>query len=221
MKKFHLSFFLVLAVTAAGAQEIVTASAFLERLSDRYAGIKDYEANIAIRSGTTTMNGQISYLNPFFMRIDCTTPAEQVIVFNGQLLSVYLPGYRAVLNQEVAVMGASMASAQGLVLFRRYYVPSYVSGPDPVPLDEGSGEMVIKLRLTRASVLEGFREVILSVDLQTMLIRRMEGRTIAEALVRFDFSNIRTNVGIPEGRFIYDAPATASMYNNFLFRDND
>ena len=81
--------------------------------------------------------------------------------------------------------------------------------------------MVVKLRLTRRLASEGFRELILSINPETLLIRRIEGTTLAGALVRFDFLNIRTNLGIPELRFVYDSPASANMYNNFLFRDSD
>ncbi|MDR2134998.1 MAG: outer-membrane lipoprotein carrier protein LolA [Treponema sp.] len=204
------------------AQEIVTAERYLESVSQVYGGIKDYEARVAIRSGSSDMRGNLSFLSPSFLRIDFTDPAEQVIVFNGDLLTVYLPGQRAVLSQAVARRpGASMASAQGLNLLKRNYIPSFLSGPGPVPLDEGSEEQVIKLRLTRRSVSEGFREIILSVNPESRLIRRIEGRTIAEGTVRFDFAEVRTNLGIPEGRFIYDSPASAFMYNDFLFRDNE
>jgi outer membrane lipoprotein-sorting protein len=170
------------------------------------------------------MYGTVSHLAPAFLRIDFTTPSGQVILFDGELLTVYLPEYRAVLNQMVSAgrrPGASLASAQGLTLLRRNYVPVFVTGPAPVPLEEGSREMVVKLRLTRRSIAEGFREIILSVDQASRLIRRIEGRTIADSLVRFDFSQIQTNQGIPEGRFLYDSPASANLYNNFLFRDTD
>ena len=211
------------------SQEIVTADRYLESVSERYAGIKDYEARVIIRSDSSEMTGNLSYLDPFFLRIDFTEPAEQVLVFNGEILTVYIPRLRAVLNQSVAPLrrsstpagGASLASAQGLQLLRRGYLPAFVTGPDPVPLDDRNREAVVKLRLTRRLASEGFREIILSVDPQTFLIRRLEGRTIADALVRFDFTNVRTNVGIPEQRFVYDSPATANLYNNFLFRDSD
>jgi outer membrane lipoprotein-sorting protein len=114
-----------------------------------------------------------------------------------------------------------MATAQGLRLLRQGYIPAFVTGPAAVPLEERSQEMVVKLRLTRRLASEGFREIILSINPETRLIRRIEGRTIADALVRFDFTNIRTNLGIPELRFVYDSPASANMYNNFLFRDSD
>jgi outer membrane lipoprotein-sorting protein len=207
------------------SQEIITAERYLERVSERYGEIRDYEAKIIIRSGSSEMFGTLSHLAPSFLRIDFTSPAEQVILFDGELLTVYLPEYRAVLNQAIssgrrpAASGASLATAQGLILLRRNYIPVFVTGPAPQALDTGSDEMVVKLRLSRRSISEGFREIILSIDPVTLLIRRVEGRTIADGLVRFDFSNAALNQGIPEQRFIYDSPASANMYNNFLFRD--
>jgi outer membrane lipoprotein-sorting protein len=220
-----LFFILLYCFSHLFGQEIITAEAYLGMVSDNYASIRDYEASITIRSGNSDMTGNVSYLAPCFMRIDFTRPAEQVIVFNGDVLIIYLPEYRAVLNQDIkrkpGASGANIASAQGLSLLRRNYVSSFVTGPNPEPLDGTSGERVIKLRLTRRSVSEGFREIILSINPTTKLIRRVEGRTIGEGELRFDFVNIRTNVGIPEARFAYDTPPSANMYNNFLFRDTN
>jgi outer membrane lipoprotein-sorting protein len=114
-----------------------------------------------------------------------------------------------------------LATAQGLTLLRRNYISAFVTGPDPVSLETGSNEMVVKLRLSRRSVSEGFREIIVDINPDSLLIRRIEGRTIADSLVRFDFFDIKINQGIPEQRFIYDSPASANNYNNFLFRDTD
>jgi outer membrane lipoprotein-sorting protein len=209
------------------AQEIVTAERYLESVAERYGGIRDYEAKIMIRSGNTDMYGTVSHLIPSFLRIDFTTPSEQVIVFDGELLTVYLPEYRAILNQSInsgrrtGTAGASLATAQGLTLLRRNYLPSFITGPAPEPLEAGSDEMVVRLRLARRTISEGFREIVLYVDPKTQLIRRIEGRNIAESLVRFDFTEIQINQGIPEQRFLYDSPASANLYNNFLFRDTD
>ena len=219
-----LIFLFIFNLTILFGQQIVTAERYLEMVSENYCSIRDYEANIAIRSGNSDMSGRVSHLSPSFLRIDFSRPAEQAVIFNGQTLTIYLPEFRAVLNQEISttrVSAQTMATAQGLALLRRNYVPSFFSGPNPVPLDAGSSEMVMKLRLTRRLVSEGFREIILSINPNTRLIRRIEGRTIAEVEVRFDFTNIRTNVGIPENRFIYENPPMANMHNNFLFRDLD
>jgi len=228
MKYWLFLLFPLLLVVPANAQDIVTAEQYLKTVSERYGGIRDYEARIVIRSGSSEMQGNVSYLSPSFLRIDFTRPAEQVIVFNGELLTVYLPEYRAVLNQTItpsrrssAGGGAGLASAQGLALLQRNYVASFVRSPEPVRLDDSSQEEVVKLRLSRRSISEGFREIILSISPSTKLIRRIEGLSIAGVNVRFDFTNIKTNVGIPELRFLYDSPASAYMYNNFLFRDTD
>ena len=222
MKKrgFSLFLFLIFSSTLLTGQEIVTAERYLEMVSNTYAALRDYEANIEIRSGGTNMSGTVSHLAPSLLRMDFTRPAEQVIVFNGDALTIYLPEFRAVLNQPLAAQRAP-ATAQGLSMLRRNYVASYLTGPNPEPLDSGSSERVIKLRLTRRSVSEGYREIILSINPTTRLIRRMEGRTIADSEIRFDFTNIRTNQGIPRERFAYDSPPNANMYNNFLFRDTD
>ena len=210
----------------AFSQEIVTAERYLEMVGEHYGTIRDYEANIIILSGSNEMFGIVNHLAPSFLRIDFTKPMEQVIVFNGELLTVYLPDYRVTLNQNIqtrrsGVSGAGLASAQGLSLLRRNYTPVYVTGPEPVPLDTNSSERVVNLRLSRRSVSEGFKEIIVSINPETRLIRRLEGRTIADGLVKFDFLNVKINQGIPEQRFIYDSPASANIYNNFLFRDTD
>jgi len=222
--RFFMFILPILAVIPVNSQEIITAERYLEMVSERYGSIRDYEAHIVIHSGSSEMTGNVSYLAPSFLRIDFTRPADQVIVFNGELLTVYLPEYRAVLNQNItpsrrSSSGASLASAQGLALLRRNYVASFVTGPDPVALQGSPQEEVVRLRLARRNISEGFREIILSINPGSKIIRRIEGRTIADSLLQFDFTNIRTNLGIPEMRFIYDSPASAYVYNNFLFRE--
>ena len=220
-KKLLVMFFLAGLVFSGFAQEIITADRFLDTVSERYASIRDYEARVVIRSDTQDMTGNLSFLQPNFLRIDFTSPANQALIFNGQLLTVYIPSLRAVLNQAVGspVGGAAFASAQGLQLLRRGYVATFVTGPDPVPLSPQDPERVVQLRLTRRLVSENFREIILSVNPETLLIRRIEARTLTNALLLFDFTDIRINVGIPEQRFVYVPPPTANMYNNFLFRE--
>jgi outer membrane lipoprotein-sorting protein len=224
--KYRISLFILSILCITGTiygQEIVTAGRYLELVSEKYATIRDYEANIAIRSGNSDMAGVISFLSPSFLRIDFSRPAEQKIVFNGELLTVYLPEHRVTLNQTINRRrgGQQAATTQGLTLLRRNYTPSYVTGPEPVPLDSSNSERVIKLRLRRNSAAEGFTEIILSINPETRIIRRMEGRTIADSMVVFDFTNIKTNQGIPSQRFLYDPPATANIFNNFLFRDQN
>lgn len=206
------------------AQEIVTAEQFFAGVSERYGEITDYEARISIRTQKTTMLGTVWYKAPGLLRIDFTQPADQVICFNGESLVVYVPEYRAVLSQSVSSSGtggAGLATADGLRTMRRNYSVGYETTTSAVPLEEGSSEQVIKLILNRRTVAEGFRTIVLSITPETRLIRRISGTTLSNESFVFDFSGIRINQGISETRFVYDSPASANVYNNFLFKSEN
>jgi outer membrane lipoprotein-sorting protein len=224
MKRFYaaIAAFLVLAA-AAGAQEIVTAEQFFAKVSDKYAGVEDYEATIAISNAGQPMTGKLYFKSPSLLRIDFTQPPEQVIVFDGDRLVVYIPQYRAVLQQETGGAGlgagaASLASREGLSMMKRNYTIAWESTPQASALDQSSPEKVFKLLLSRKTVSEGFKTIRVSVSESTLLIRRIEGWTVANERIAFDFSAIRLNQSVPATRFIYDAPASANVYNNFLFQ---
>lgn len=205
------------------SQEILTAGRYLEQVSDKYGTIRTYVARINIQSGGTSMAGTVYAMMPNFLRIDFSFPAGQVILYDGESLMIFLPGERAILNQPAAKNqgGANIATARGLNLLRRNYVPAFVVGPAPVPIDPGSNEMVVKLKLARRSTGEGFTEIILDISPDTQLIRRITGKTITDATVRFDFSGVSLNTGIPERLFVFESPPASNMYNNFLLRGTD
>ena len=216
----------VLALVAAGfcaAQTILTAAAFFQTVSEEYGKMQDYEASLDIKAAKLSMEGRVSFKRPDLLRIDFSNPEEQVIVFNGDQLTIYLPGSDAVLNQSVqnsaSTPGANMATPQGLSLMSRYYSVAYETGQEPVPLEEGSDEMVIRLVLSRRNTTEAFRFIKLSVLPDKKLIRRVEAVTPQGETFQFDFTNYVINQGISDQRFIYDAPSSANNYNNFLFSE--
>jgi len=224
MKRF---FVLLVALSCLGSavfgQEIVTAEQFFAKVSDRYASINDYESVIQINSGGQLMAGDLWFKSPQLMRIDFRQPPEQVIVFDGQRLIVYIPQYKAVLQQEtgsdnLGAGAATLASREGLAMMKRNYSIAWESSPQAVPLDQGSTEMVQRLVLTRKSATEGFKSIKLSVTPETLLFRRIEGWTVANEKISFDFTQTKLNQNIPTSRFLYDAPASANVYNNFLFQ---
>lgn len=227
MKRFILAVSMVLlSVFFATAQDIITAEQFFQGVSERYGEIADYEAKISIHTQKTTMAGTVWYKAPGLLRIDFSQPAEQVICFNGESLVVYVPEYRAVLSQSVSAAssgtgGAGLATADGLKTMRRNYTVAYESSPNAVSLEEGSSEQVIKLVLNRRTVAEGYRTIVLSINPATKLIRRIVGTTVSNETFTFDFSGVKTNQGIPETRFVYDSPASANVYNNFLFKSEN
>jgi outer membrane lipoprotein-sorting protein len=211
---------------AASGQEIVTAEQYFNLVSERYGQIDDYECALTITSGKKVMKGALSFKSPSLLRIDFREPPDQVIAFDGKTLTVYLPELRAILSQSAsdkpgapsgAAGGASLASREGLKMMKRSYTIAYETSPEAQPLDEGSTERVLSLVLNRKTVAEGFKTVKLYISPETKLIRRIRGWTLSGDELAFDFTVIRTNQGIPAARFIYDSPASANVYNNFLF----
>jgi outer membrane lipoprotein-sorting protein len=231
-RTYAFSALLFCLVLAAGAQEMVTAEQFFAKVSSKYATIDDYDASVTIASSGQPMTGKLYFKSPSLLRIDFSQPPDQVIVFDGEKLLVYIPQYKAVLQQETGAAGvgagaASLASREGLSMMKRNYTIAWESAPQAVPLDQGGqapsqgqgqSEMVHKLLLTRKSVSEGFKTIKISISESSLLIRRIEGWTVANERIAFDFSNVKLNQSIPATKFLYDAPASANVYNNFLFQ---
>lgn len=210
----------LVSVSIVSAQDIQTAVAFFDEVSTRYGLVEDYTADITITSEDSESYGQIEYRLPNQVRIDFEEPTGQVLVSDGERLQVYIPQYNVVLQQALRRRTdqalATMANEQGLNLLRQNYSIAYLDTPEPVVLDEDSDEMVTKLRLNWRSSNEGYRQLIISVD-DDLLIRRIIGVTANYEEIQFDFENIAINRGIPDGRFEYEAPSSANLFDNFLF----
>jgi len=205
------------------AQSITTASAYFKTISEYYGTLKDYEVDFEIKVDKNESAGKLSYKSPDLIRMDYTNPEDQVIVFNGDTLTIYLPGSNAILQQDVNTSGNNsantLATPQGLSLLSRYYTVAYETGQNAEPLDSDSDEMVIKFVLTRKSAAEAFRSIKICVNESTKLIRRIEAVTPKGEEFVFDFYDYKLNQNISDQRFIYDAPSSANNYNNFLFSE--
>ena len=206
---------LLLAATVF-AQEITTANDFFSQVSNYYATFEDYEADVDITIGKSEMNGRLSFKRPGMFRIDFETPAEQCINFDGDTLKIYLPGYSAILEQSVS---GTTQGVTGLALIKRYYTIAYETGQAPVPLEDGSDEMVINLICNLRSSTEAFRSILISVDPVSKLIVRVTAVPVQGDTYVLDFSNYKMNTHMGESRFIYDPPSSANNYNNFLFEE--
>lgn len=220
------------------AQEILTAEKYFDSISEIYGAIEDYQADITITQGEDVMKGVLFYKLPNLLRIDFTDPEEQVLAVDGESLTIYIPGHSVIMHQKLKKRSSStiatMASSQGLQLLKRNYSVAYLLTPNPVPLEaeeaedpkeeqvpQGEGvEQVIKLKLDWRSTDEGFRQIVMSVG-ENGLIRRIIGVTVGYENIQFDFENILVNQNIPEARFQYDSPASANVFENFLFEPEE
>lgn len=230
-RRIHRIIILTLCLLAVGgvaySQEIRTATQFFDALAQRYTGIVDYSARISMSREDAGYAGNLFYRAPNQIRINFDDPEDQVLVSDGRLLKVYIPEYNVVLQQALGERstnegegtGAALATQEGLTLMREGYSIAYLDSPDPVPLEEGSDELVTKLRLDWRVSSEGFRQLTLSIT-EDLLIRRIEAVTVGYEEITFDFTDIVLNEGIPTTRFEYEAPASANVYTDFLFEGN-
>lgn len=220
-KRFFLIVTACLFTVILSAQTITTASAYFKTISEFYGTIKDYEAEFEIKMDKKETAGKISFKAPDLLRMDYTTPKKQVISFNGDTLTIYLPEETAVLQQQVTPENntATVATAQGLSLLTRYYSVAYETGQTAVPLEQGSDEMVVNFILTKKSSSEAFRYIKLSVNEKTKLIRRIEAVTPKGETLLFNLFDYKLNQDISDERFIYDPPSDANNFNNFLFAE--
>lgn len=226
MKKIAAILFTMALTFSLFAQSVTTASAYFKTVSDYYASFKDYEADFEFSLEGKEMAGHFSFKTPSLLRLDFTNPEEQVILFNGELLTIYLPESDAVLQQSLSDSTvndeentATLGTPLGMTLLSRYYTVAYESGQDPEPLEEGSNEMVIKLILTRKNASEAFRYINVAISEKTKLLRRMEAVTPKGQVYIFNYYDYKINQDISDQRFIYEAPSSANNFNNFLFTE--
>ena len=224
MKKIFFSICALFFCSLTFAQGITTASAYFKIISEYCGTLKDYEVDFEIKMDKVETAGKLSYKAPDLLRLDYTNPQEQVICFNGDMLTIYLPEASAVLQQQVSADSSStgavsMTTPQGLTLMTRYYTVAYETGQNAEPLEEGSDEMVIKFILSRKSASEAFKYIKICINEQSKLIRRVEAVTPKGEEFIFNFYDYKLNQGLTDQRFIYDAPSSANNYNNFLYSE--
>lgn len=221
MKKLFL-FILALMALAVSAQE--TAVVYFDRISNYYGTIRTYSAEVEITRDEEVQTADLQYKTPNLLHMEFTNPSGVVLNANNEELLIYVRNQQVTFIQELRRHGdaalASMAAGQGLHLLRRNYTIAYLDGPDPQLLEEGSADMVVKLKLNWKTANEGFREMVLSIG-SNNLIRRIEAVTTQHELIQFDFYDISINQDIPDTVFDYDAPPQGNAIENFLFEPEE
>lgn len=203
----------------------MSAEKFFDTVSATYGQVVDYTASVTIMQGKNEpWKGRLSYKTPLFLRIDFDAPKGQVILMDGEKLTIYVPGLEVVLVQKYKKKGsaalAALASKQGLTMLRANYGVAFLSSPGFVPLDDGSREQVVKLKLGSKSSTSSFRQIVVSVG-KDNLIRRMEAINGGGEKIVLDLAGVKTNQNLPDSRFQYDPPPYANQQPDFLFDSSE
>ena len=226
MKKISILFLMILVMTNLSAQiQQEPADAFLKRVSESYAAIKDYRARIVMTKQGITQVGTLYYVTPDRLKIEYTNPARQVLLIAGNLLQLYLPQYEVVMEQRLGKGGKTVeemggiGAGRGLEILQKNYSVSYINNGKTEPLVPGSAEMVIKLQFRWRVHSEGFRSLEIAINPNNLLIRRVTGITSLFESIQFNFTNIRLNSNIPQTIFTleFSDDSRINRYPNFIY----
>jgi outer membrane lipoprotein-sorting protein len=221
-KGIYFIFFIFIAsgFVAIYAEDYLTPSEYLDKVSKKFGSLNDFEAQLKLTDNVNNdeMTGNLIYKNPNRIRIDFSKPASQVLVSDGQQLYVYIPMYSYILEQRLRRKSKDtillMARNQELSTLKSLYSVAYAVGPQPVPLDEGSPERVIKLKFFSSSA--SYRQLEIAFTADAGLMRRVTGIIGGKTIV-LDLMGMRVNKNIPDNRFKYNPPSNANVYRDFLF----
>lgn len=224
-KNFLYILFLLLSINKIRAQE--SADAFLQRVSNVYSQIEDYQAQIRIQRGDSVESGLLRYRSPNLLRIDYQVPSGQILVVSENKVEFFLPSYGVVMEQIFPSDGELLSgiglSGNGLKLLRENYFISYLNNGLVESLDANSNEKVVKLLLKWRVNAESFRTLEIAINANTLLIRRITGVTSLFETLQYDFTGITLNRGIPSNIFTYIAKEGQQTirYPNFLSLQED
>jgi outer membrane lipoprotein-sorting protein len=198
--------------------EFTTVGDIVKKVRQRFAGIKAYQADFHVSSEKlgkkTFQTGTVKYKSTNRMLVEYSQPAGQRIVASGNTMWIYIPSMNVVAEQDLKSQSDSLFSSNtrsGLQrLFSRYHY-KFASRQQPEP--QGDGTKRYTLMLQQKETRSGFRTLKLWIS-EDYLITKAAGETSTGKKVEIEFTNIRTDVDLPNGIFKFDIPASVRVIKN-------
>ncbi len=197
--------------------DFTTVSDIVDNIKANFGKMETYQAGFTIISEkmgkTTQQSGIIKYKANNRLFIEFSQPYGQKIVSNGKMMWIYIPSMNVVaeqdLNSDAGVFTSGTKS--GLTwLFSKYHY-RFASKEQPERQEDGTKRytLILKQKESRS----GFRTMKLWVTERYFIIRA-QGETSTGKKVDIRFSDLKTNISIPNGIFKFDIPARARVIKN-------
>ena len=195
---------------------IVSVNDIKKRMSERFESINDYTADFDWINGDVHYFGKIKYKKPDKILLNFEEPDDQLIVSNGNLLYIYIPYLKVVVQQlltedtESAIL--TTTSEAGLSeLFNEYSLSFY----DTSILQPFRKTQAYHLRLHQKTPKVGFKEIYLWVSAEGLILQS-NGNSPNGLNVSLIFSNIQLNTELPDYIFDFEVPADAQIIRNII-----
>ncbi len=197
--------------------DFTTVSDIVDNIKSNFGKLDTYQANFTIMSDkggkTNHQAGTIKYKAHNKLCIEFSQPFGQKIVSNGKMMWIYIPSMNVVaeqdLNSESGIF--TTGSKSGLNwLFSKYHY-RFASKDQPETQDDGTKRytLILKQKESRS----GYRKMKLWVTERYFIIRA-QGETSTGKKVDIAFSDLKTNVSLPNGLFKFDVPSRARVIKN-------
>jgi outer membrane lipoprotein carrier protein len=198
--------------------QFVTVSDVVKKVRERFGKIESYQASFRLNSEKlgrkTQQSGTVRYKTGNRMIVDFDQPYGQKIVTTGNTMWVYIPSMNVVAEQDLKTQSDSLFSSNtksGLQrLFSKYH---YKFASREQPEDQKDGGKRYTIALQQKESRSGFRTLKLWIS-EDYLITRAAGETSSGKKVDIEFSNIKTDVDLPNGIFKFDMPSRARVIKN-------
>jgi outer membrane lipoprotein carrier protein len=192
-----------------------SADVLARRLQTHYDGVTAFTANFvqtykggAFKTKERRAEGTVEIKKPGKMRWEFTKPERerQLIVSDGVKIQRYSFEDKVYETSNVpadAEAPTAMLFLAGRGNVTRNFVASITPSPQPGAL---------ALKLTPRQSEPDYEFLILILDPANTQIREIHTRDLQGADVRLSFSNMKENVTIPDGRFVYTPPRDANVW---------
>ncbi len=197
--------------------DFTTVSDIVDNIKKNFGKIDSYQANFSILSEktgkTTRQTGTIKYKANNKLSIEFSQPYGQKIVSNGKTMWIYIPSMNVVAEQDLdpesGIFTAGTKSGLNW-LFSKYHY-RFASKDQPEVQDDGTKRytLILKQKESRS----GYRKMKLWAN-ERYFIVRAQGETSTGKKVDISFTDLKTNVAMPNGIFKLDIPARARVIKN-------
>lgn len=182
-------------------------------VQERYGAVRDLTADFEHRvaggvlSTVDVERGTVQIKRPGRWRFDYTAPEPKRFVSDGATVYAHFPLDRqVVVSPAPADAGASNPAAflSGRGDLVRDFTAAYADPPDAP-----AGTWVVRLTPLRNDA--DYESLELTVDRDTLDIRRLATTDFLGAVSTYRFSNLRTNQGLSDQRFAFDVPPNTEV----------
>jgi len=184
-------------------------------LQIKYDSVNDFSADFehtyagGLLRTIVTERGTVQIKKPGKMRWDYQFPEKKLFISDGATLYSYLPADRQVIVGNIPSNDSTTPALflAGRARFSESFNVSYADG-------EKETSLTLTLQLTPKAANADYKNILLTVDRNSMSIIKIRSTDFQDAVSTFIFSSLKENVGPPESLFTFEPPTGTEVISS-------